>query len=612
MVGVRKAKFDLGPTVKPTHEDRKYFKWLKDHFDLCDVARGMPQNQHSNERVERHLNAGKDWRERLRKLSLREVALMRRGGQKLYLKPARTAAAKAITVRFDADAHHGETDATDLIHFIREKLGLGVTYQEHSERGHSGYLTLDIPLSTNPISGNQYFEKRERTNLRIRLVEASLKLLTAHEGFAAGIEVKGSYTAPAILDDGTRKLLPGCRGSMVKLPRCPNPGDIDRLLAARLPVSSVDSIIHSAYRLLGTGHQIDLSKPALKAAAVLLMDLRNWSTANVTPCHDLATPVATQSKLSRIATTKAHRINRGVAAKLDSTGDKHRDRCRAVSRAIKAVLGRTFDSDTVTDEQFSEIVDAANTIYEQSGLAGGERDTARDTAFRSIARRMIRSTDRRDTVRIEHEGDEPGWFGDEDVAAMDHYLRSKLPKNALEQVAADNKPKLNGAKITYRALAISLLTIAKNSMLSGGDVPSTSVSGMLRHLGIRSNGTHVRVLRDVLARLGLIEGNRCWTRGQAEKYRVMGKVLYLPCFIELKAGDAMRAAYEEQKDRLIQVGAGVGGAQTLDSSHDDYSHQSMWYTSPVPIMFDMTSGLPIGPLPSLDISEEEENEEWAA
>ncbi|MDB5325688.1 MAG: hypothetical protein JWM57_1257 [Phycisphaerales bacterium] len=542
--------------IKNTKQDKLYYALLKKHFDMCDFA-WRHDKQKSNHIIAKHLNAGADWRNRLPKIKLREIAERRHFGRELFMKPIRTATDKTIAVRFDADAKHGETDAKALVNWIATKLpGL---YDEPSKSGHSGWAFFDLTPMTFR-DGTINYERRERTNKAIDLLQAALRLLAADAGFASDIETKGRFSTPVIDDEGTRRMPDGNRGDQIKMPKCGKEGSVQCWAASRFSISAAYAIVHEARDLLGRPHNIDLSNSKLAMSAQLVLDSKAMLFANVTPNYSSAPTIAVaKAKLTKIRKRKQTKLKAVAKKVVEDTGDKHHNLNLCASRAIRSMLGTKYDPTTVKEEQVQDLVDIADAIYASSGLAKGERDQDREMHFVTIIKWMIRTH----SVKLaskSKDGELPeGWFDLEvDAPAADKLIRSKLSKKALEDLNIRYHSKFDGSKLTYYVLAIALITYTKNALTSDGDVPVTAIMGMCRHFGIRCPGGMAKVVRETLSKLGLIEGNRTWGSGQCESFKIKAKALFLPFVMKMTVAERLRQAYQaEVQEASERAGSGV-------------------------------------------------------
>lgn len=546
-----------------TRDDRRLYRFICEHFDMYDVARGAAKDQKPNLRIEKHLNAGENWHDKLAKLQLWEVARMRRGGFPLYLKPSRKANQPAtIALRFDADAHHDEPDASALIDWISNTYFSGRLYDETSTRGWSGYAVFDLqPIELQ--NGDTVWEKKERTNATIKLLDAAMQVHRAKMGFKAAIEVKGSYTSTATDDEGCRKIV--SRGSMVKLPTCRDEGDVVRLVNSQFPVSIAHRIISDARRLVASGDVAIDAK--LQSAANLLLNDAKWQKANMSLFIDgqyVPQPPATVKRAK-----PSRKSRRGSNTIIEDTGSKVTNRNKCVSMAIRQLLGTAYDPDAVSDEDFDAIVEGANAIYEQNKLNGHERDGARDKEFHRIARRMVKT--HRPMPAGAGTKSKPGgvWFVDDkqipdaDAQIAEQLARSRVSRRKLNQYNRRYKERLNGVKLSYRMLGLAICTYAKNRCTSEdqmGGVPSSSVPQMLRAFGLRADGGTAAVLREILVDdLHLFSSDRTWTTGRCERFTITSKViLNLPFLKEAKLAQQDRKMLEEQHARYIGLAGGTG------------------------------------------------------
>jgi hypothetical protein len=426
----------------------------------------------TNAMIEADLNAA-DWRGRLDVLPLKRVAAFRRGGQSLHLKPKRTTADRAepgIVVRIDADQHHGQTDARALVERLNAALFDGKLYHEPSRRGHAAYLTIAFA----PYPGTSVYPSAKRINERVDQLQAALVALAAAWGFAATVEVNGRFAQLGRRDDGSRKLLNA--GRWFRAPRCAGAGDVDTLIGSAFGEDVVGRAVIAA-----GGVQAPAPAPAPEP------------TARPRPSVPPSRPTIDQRL--------------GALAALESTGDKHRDRCRCMRRALRTLLGhpRSWPAE-LTDEQAGRAVDLANELYVAAGMATGARDAKRDAAFGRIARFVLTAAP---TSQDNGRHDGP-FFGVDDLARAAELVRSLIPAAKLDAIndAPACRAAFRSVRIDYAQLALCLCTVTKNAVTSAGACPTSAISGMFAWFGVRWTNSTIATMVKLLMAAGLIGHTR--------------------------------------------------------------------------------------------------------
>jgi hypothetical protein len=210
-------------------------------------------------------------------------------------------------------------------------------------------------------------------------------------------------------------------------------------------------------------------------------------------------------------------------------------------------------------------------------------------------------------ARNDTKGDDPFWFDlEEDVARAEQIIRSRLSQRELRLINASFRSALPKSykPLTYTSIAVSYLTFAKDVHTSDGDVPSTAVQGMLRHLGISSNGAHVRQLIAILKKLNLVKcvEMRYWT-GQSRRY-ALSKIAYsLPFLAEHKPTEN-NEPLQSQRLRYVQFSAKSGGGQVpLLFDFSTTSPHQYEVLKPTMIMAEASRQIPCWMNPEPDLSD---------
>lgn len=445
---------------KRTADDRLHFKWFQMYLDNHDWhfashRDGVPR-QITNERIEEFLNRSGKWDDpaNLPKLRAIELANHRAGKtSKLYGRPRRCRHNQYVVFRLDADAHLGESDAAALIRWARDTYFPDL-YDEGSDRGWSGYAVIEFKPKGYLHDGTAIYPSKREINVLLNRLQVALRTLTAHK-FKAKLEVCGRFATPVTYDDGTKGMPAGHRGTTIKVPRCPGPGDPAKLWASKFPMTIIYEIIADA-------------------------DARNAQPAADPEVH----PVTKSSRL------KTHRLM--------DTGDKHRNRLNCLLSAKLELFGST-DPAELSPADLERWVDRFNKIYHGAGLNSAERDCDRDAWACNAIRWMTRT----------HDGGAVGhglWFTlEQDYNKALELARSRFSRASLRDANNANAAKLDGEEVTYHVLALVILIMLKN-IHSGrlNDVPVSSVIGMLRFFKVRANWTLARLCMKLLtSRRGL-------------------------------------------------------------------------------------------------------------
>jgi hypothetical protein len=556
------AKFAIDPgccghvpqPVKPkvSHCTRRLFKLLIERMDLRDMqrerydvklGRSRP-HQATNEVVERHLNAGTDeWQARLQPLAQYELESYRQGGGTIYARPRFNVSRPAIFVRIDIDEHHQQTDGKGLLKWLASHEAFaGKLYFEPSPHGWSAYATLILPRYEMP-DGTARTPKLGQVNALLDQWQRHLQQQTATAEFKSTVEIKGRFTIKGTKDDSSRFI--HHRGSACRLPKClGGDADIDRLAASEFPLSIVGMM------------QAPTQQPTIVPQDVELP----------------AMPPAPK------------RRSRARGRHIEDSGDKHTNRCRATRRAIQSILGKAFIPATVKTDECVAIHELTNTLLEENGLTSGRRDKKRDEAIRAIIKWELRTHD----PNAAGAGSDVFFTFECDVARSEDIIRSKLSSRRLFEIQEENRAKLQGAEITYHALALTLCTVAKN-WATTGSVPITSLIGMLRYFSICTNGSHARALLTVLKSLGLVTCiSRSYKPGRwCRKYQPAGAAIHLP-FIQHLEHKLIDPKIARQQGQIYMNQAAGGANNTLFYSLP----LSMMSVSLAPIEHD-EDGLPV-------------------
>lgn len=506
-------------------DDRLHYKWFTTYCDPVDYhfgsADGTPR-QITNSRIERHLNAPADWRsaDRLTKLPAWRLAEYRRGinSRPLYCRPKRNRQNQFVAVRLDFDQHQGQTDAVAAREAVNNHLFGGTLYCEPSKRGESAWIVIHF-TPVGEKNGETLFPGKHGINRLLNQWQTALQKWVADRGFTSTIELNGRFTTPGTLDDGTKVIADGHRGSPFKMPRCPNTGD-----AARL-------------------HDSRITEWALTQALAA-------DPAPIQPTPD-PKPITTTKKPPR-------RLYRQLAilVKLVTTGDKNKDRCRCVRQAMKQVIGHPKSwPDFLTDDQFDAVIELANDIYEKAGLNRGARDRQRNEAFRRIAKWMLSAEPAFDPASP---GSDQLWFGADDIAQATEYWQSTVSREELDAINANKK--LRGqARITHEGIALAHLMMIKDAVMSNGHVPALAIRNFLQYMGINAKGTYTSIVCELIRERGQMEytHNGSFKKGRwCRSYRPTGNSLNLPFVSHMKPEDIEREVGTAQAREYVQIARG--------------------------------------------------------
>jgi serine/threonine protein kinase len=218
-----------------------YDVWVKDDWHPY---------QETNKRVELHLNS-KGWQDRLSAMPQFQLERHRRGDCSMFIRPRHDWRSfdQKLLLRIDGDEHHGETDAAKGIKRLTDEFLQGA-YDERSPHGHSAYIRIvGIPHQPNCPPGRKPRHKdieqwKRGANEWIEQLQRALASLFKHWGISAPIEVQGKRTLIEFDKTGQRRI--SLRPSAMRTPRCPEPGDIDKLCASQFTFAEVLKIIDVA------------------------------------------------------------------------------------------------------------------------------------------------------------------------------------------------------------------------------------------------------------------------------------------------------------------------------------------------------------------------------
>lgn len=496
------------------YEQRALFHWVRTFFDVYDLAErgaeGWRQNPLAT--LERHLQLRHEQGFGfLRPLRSQDLKRHRLGLGTFGLRPRRVEnelkTELRVLIRIDVDEHdQAQTDGHELVQWIRRQRGFGRLYVERSPRGWSGYTAVVCPLTYYTVKGERRpAPSKSQINHWLDQYEVALRHLAQRRGFRAGVEVSGRLATYRWDEDtGDCSVGPGDRGRFLRLPRCRAKGNVAKLVSSETSVAAVHNLIRSALPAW-TPLQLALLEPA---------------------------PPSQKPRNTRKEAAAARKLVRILGT---ACGSKWSNSIKSVGTALR-VLG-----DRATDEA---VVDRANEIYEASGFADGTRDADRDGRF-AEALAWCRGPGARQGVA----GDDPLWFDGEDLVYLGARIASAVPNARLDEINESNKAALDGGRLTHGALALVACTVVKNAMTNENEVPATAVVGMLKHFGIRANGTFNRLAREVLCEIGLIE---CATRSYApgrkcRKWRPAGAALMTPFIADAEELEEARRVYADRR-----------------------------------------------------------------
>lgn len=517
-------------TAQPRLPDHaRYFGWINTHFVTHEISERTHAGTWATNptwALERHHNAT-GWRGRLPAYRRKDLRRHRTGQARHALVPRRVESADAnsisVTCRIDIDTHRGQTDAAVLLAILRQEIGPQL-YAEASDRGISCYATWTFALERYEIDGEERCSPTKRDiNARLDELHDALVKIAASAGIKATVELLGRL--PTFRRDRNTDLVQisdGQRGQHIRLPRCPRAGDFDRLTESVFPASIMRQIITKA----GSAKR---SKATPEARA-------------------------------------ARRLERMADA-----GDKDSNRVKAIATAIRA-LGPDIDD--------AAIIEQANSIYEAAGFAGGQRDRERDTSFEYILRWF-----HREGMETALTGNDPLWFDADDIERAHQLVTSAIPRARLDDLNRQHARALDGQRITYNLIALSLCTFAKDVVTNEGQVPGTAISGMLRSYGIRANGTMVRIITELLAGAGLIQcTDTSYRTNRCRRWNITNATLSLPFIADDEHVATAKLEWEARRNAMREAGRKARAARSAqrrrqwDNARKDMLI-SMWTTT---------------------------------
>jgi len=244
------AKSRTSPVGKVQSWQRDYARWVLRYIDARDYARTIRKTGKLDRLTNWQINqsladlasddpAIRARAYRQRKLSQRQIAAHVDGtGEQLHYVSGRTSGFAFL--RFDVDAHQGQTDAVEAARFIHDDcFPIGTLYYEPTSRGWALYGLVDVG-----------FTERAQANAIIESAHKRLVSLLRDRGFESKLEVQGRFNE---IDRQAHCLIDRAQpGALPRLPR----GEADwRRLKAITPMP--------LETLLGDGKRSEAPKPVL-------------------------------------------------------------------------------------------------------------------------------------------------------------------------------------------------------------------------------------------------------------------------------------------------------------------------------------------------------------
>ena len=499
----------------PTPADRQYRRWARVYCDLRDHGRESfgqilrPPDASYN----RHLNA-RGWQDRLDPLRLYEIAEHRTGNKTVYLAPKRRAVGRraAITLCYRIPFGNDPARAQRQLDFLNHDLHDGLLYVERNDDdGYRAFATYTIPTEPRGDRGTGTHGATAATAAAINAVKEDaqrwLRQVWAQHGWPATIEVRGTL-AEVSSAPGSRHKRCERRAELFVAPRCRDDGAVQRLQLSRYPATWVRWFWWPVARLdaLVPRSQAGITRSILETA----------------PMRDCA------------------------------------------FAALREFFGHTLPRRDLRDAQLERIVRAAMAHWHRRPDRGWHAVLPADVvapALRGLLRRILRKWRGPAAGR----GATGLYFDAFDIDEAESRVRARVSAAAL--AALNQNPKLRSARVSYRALSVLLCTIAKDSVINDGYVPTSAMRRMLEFWGITTNGSHIKVLVDALKDAGLVEYANSSYRvtdergaGYCRRYRVTRPVLritFLKEFLSATGADAASAP-----DAHVAAPAPAGSSQS--------------------------------------------------
>ena len=493
---------------KPTPADRQYRRWAKVYCDLPDHGRESFGQvlRPDDESYNRHLNA-RGWQDRLHPLRLYEIAEHRAGDETIYLAPKRSALGRrpAITLCYRIFFGNDPARAQRQLDFLNHHLHDGLLYVERDEDGYRAFATYTVPKEPGGEPGTGTHDAAA-INAAKEDAQRWLRQVWAQHGWPATIEVRGRLAEVSTVPGSGRKRCDR-RAELFQAPRCRDEGAVQRLQLSHYPAKWVRWFWWPSSRP-------DALVPHSQASITR-------SILETEPMRDCA--------FAALREFLGHTLPR-------------RDLRRAqLERILRAALARWHDH---PDRGWHAALPA-------DVIAG---------ALRGLLRRILRKW-RGPAGR----GAKGLYFNAFDIDEAEARVRARLSGAAI--AALNQNPKLRSARVSYRALAVLLCTIAKDSILNDGYVPTSAMRRMLEFWGIATHGSHLKILVDALTNAGLVECTNSSYRvtdedgaGYCRRYQVSSVVLRITFLKEFLAatGTGAPSASNEQ----VAAPAAAGSSQS--------------------------------------------------
>lgn len=466
--------------------------------------------------------------------------------------------------RVDMDAHHGEPDLAEAAQWVGEVLAANLPGgRDHiyscpsSRQGQSLYLIVQIFDAAAKRNDPDYRPATSiaRMNAQMDLLGKSLRTLAQNEGFQADVEdVMGRFPVIDHEDKLDEMGVPLRPPKLIELPQ-----------HGRVKLPSTWNGLQAIRNLkpIGLFHFQKMVETLSAAAAQCPKPEKPEKPTSPTP---EPFPLTAAASATSSSTTS---YPRRALQPLTPTGSKFADRQRCISRAMR-ILGLGASD--------HEIIELANSLYVEAGMASGPRDADRDRAFADILRHFKRTWDGEtrggQALGGQAEGGSEVWYGADSLAVADRLCRSRISNARLDE-AIEACRKSHSPLISRDHLAHVVCVISKNMNRAPDDpkyaeadrcCPLTAIVGMWKSNGLagddRSAGIAVKLILD--SKLVSTDGK--WFQGHARRFELSAAVWNLPFLAELKpAGIEAELAKSQARDVKEAADGNVAAATSQDS-----------------------------------------------
>jgi hypothetical protein len=472
---------------------------------------------------ESHLNARR-WQDRLSELPLYAVGDHRAGHSTLHLAPKRSAAARcpSIFVAYRIPLGPDPALAQVQLDWLNHVLHDGLLYHERDNDALYAYALYPLPKEPRSNADKARHLSAARVNSVKHDVEMWLQQSFVQHGWKNGIELLGTYTETRRVE-GKLRLVAQRRSQLFRAPRCSEDGSFLQLRLSRFSVKKVPWFWRVAARAMYT----------------------------------VPGPIG------------------GFAPLRESDAVRG-----AVFQSLRKCFGYEFPRRRMPESEIDLVVHEALETWHKSDEPSPYRALPNEYIDLMI-RRLLKQILRKSAGRSAWDP-RSLYYGPFDLARAEELIRARISRAVLR--ALNQEPKLRWCRITYKSLAIALCTIAKNSIINDGFVPTKSVRRTLKFWHISTHGSHVKLLFQALreARLIVCTSAHFEIGVACRQYAVSEAVLSLPFLEHLKSSevDVTKAAAapaacaahltsRQSSDRGACIGFGADLDSAMNNGHPD-------------------------------------------